>query len=73
VLVSEEDLRRTRPDFVPSLTRRGKARLSALSLCDGQRPLREIEQEIYRRHPTLFHSFQEAATFVAEVVGRYSR
>jgi len=73
MLICEEDVRRTSPDFVPNLTRRGQARLSVLSLCNGRRPLSEIERETYRMHPTLFHSPKEAAIFVAEVLARYSR
>jgi hypothetical protein len=44
-----------------------------LTLCDGKRPLSEIEQEIFRLHPKLFKSVAEAATFVVEGVTRYSR
>jgi hypothetical protein len=44
-----------------------------LSLCDGQRPVSEIEQEVFRQYPTIFHSVQEAAAFVAGVVARYSQ
>jgi SAM-dependent methyltransferase len=73
MLLCEEDLRRTRPAFVPKLTPWGDARLSVLTLCDGERPLSEIEQEVFRRHPKLFKSAAEAATFVAEVVTRYSQ
>lgn len=71
MLVCKEDLVRTRPDFTPKLTSRGEARLTVLLLCDG-RPLAEIEDEVYRRHPDLFKSHQEAALFVAEVVTRYA-
>jgi protein arginine N-methyltransferase 1 len=73
MLLCEEDLQRTRPAFVPRLTPWGDARLSVLTLCDGQRPLAEIEKEVYRRHPKLFRSPAEAATFVAEVVMRYTQ
>ena len=59
--------------FVPHLSLRGHARLCVLTLCDGKRPLSEIEQEIFRLHPKLFKIAAEAATFVAEVVTRYSR
>jgi len=45
----------------------------ATFLCNGKRPLSEIEQEIFRFHPKLFKIAAEAATFVAEVVTRYSR
>ena len=70
MLLCEEDLQRTRPAFVPKLTPWGDARLSVLTLCDGKRPLSEIKQEVFRRHPKLFKSAAEAATFVAEVVTR---
>jgi PRMT5 arginine-N-methyltransferase/ribosomal protein L11 methyltransferase PrmA len=73
MLLCQDDLRRTQPKFVPKLTPWGDARLSVLTLCDGQRPLAEIEKEVYRCHPKLFRSPAEAATFVAEVVTRYSQ
>lgn len=72
MLVAEEDLQRTQPNFVPKLTPRGEARLSVLNLCDGQRNLADIERELFRRHPDLFRSLGEAAAFVSEVVTRYS-
>ena len=72
MLLEPERIRRTRPDYVPNLTARGKARLSVLELCDGRRPLAAIEREVYDRHPTLFRDGAEAAVFVAEVVTGYS-
>lgn len=72
MLLAPEEVRRTRPDYVPRLTPRGQARLSLLALCDGCRSLAEIEQAIYERHPGLFCTRGEAAVFVAEVVTRYS-
>lgn len=72
MLVSREDLRRMDPRFVPTLTRRGAARLSVLSLCDGSRPLADVERELFRRHPDLFPSAVDAGAFVAEVVSRYA-
>jgi hypothetical protein len=73
MLMRREDLRRTHPAFVPVLTERGRARRTILELCDGRRPLAEIEQEVYTRHPTLFRSSGEAAAFVAEVVTGYTQ
>ncbi len=73
MLVCEEDLARTQPGFVPSLTPRGEARRSVLALTDGQRSLAEIEDEVFRRHPQLFSSSAQAAAFVAEVITRYSQ
>jgi protein arginine N-methyltransferase 1 len=73
MLLCQDDLRRTQPKFVPKRTPWGDARLAVLTLCDGQRPLAEIEKEVYIRHPKLFHSPAEAATFVAEVVTTYSQ
>ncbi len=72
MLLCTEDLLRTSPEFVPRLDPWGKARMTLLSLCDGQRKLREIEQEVLRRHPDLFPSQSAAATFVASVVTRYT-
>ncbi|MBI2818958.1 MAG: 50S ribosomal protein L11 methyltransferase [Acidobacteria bacterium] len=73
MLLCSEDLKKTRPEFVPQLSLWGEARRSILELCDGHRPLAEIEQEILRRHANLFPSLKEAAAFVAEVVTAYSQ
>jgi hypothetical protein len=72
MLICKEDLQKTQPEFIPKLSPWGKARLTVLSLCDGQRALREIEQEVYARHPKLFRSLSGAAAFAAEVITRYS-
>lgn len=73
LLLSREDLERTRPDFVPRLTPWGEARQTVLSCCDGSLPLATIEQEVLRRHSNLFPDLPAASAFVAEVVTRYSR
>lgn len=72
MLLSAEDLQRTRPAFVPHLTARGQARLSVLELCDGEASLDEVQSEVFRRHPALFRTTAEAELFVAEVVTRYA-
>lgn len=72
MLLSKEELQRTHPTFKPKLTPSGEARCSVLNLCDGQKPLSEIEQQIFQLYPTLFRSRKEAEAFVAEVVMRYS-
>lgn len=71
MLLAREQFRRTRPDFVPTLTPSGRARLSILELCDGRLTLAEVEREVHRRHGSLWLSFAEAQRFVAEVVTRY--
>jgi hypothetical protein len=73
MLTSRDDLRRADPEFVPELTPQGRGRLTVLTLCDGTRALREIEEETFARHRDLFESEGEAAAFVAEVVSGYSR
>jgi hypothetical protein len=73
MLFTREDLERTRPSFRPSLTPLGAARRSILELCDGTRTLAEIEDEVYRRHASLFASREQSTVFVAEVVTRYAR
>jgi hypothetical protein len=72
MLISKEDLQKTQPGFIPKLSPWGEARRSVVNLCDGQKMLSEIEQEIYRQYPQLFPSLGKAAEFVAEVVTRYS-
>ena len=72
MLIEPERLHRTRPDSVPTLTARGKARLSVLALCDGERSLAVIERQVYERHAGLFRDRAAAALFVAEVVTGYS-
>jgi hypothetical protein len=72
MLLCAEDVRKTSPDFVPRLSSWGEARRSILELCDGRRPLAEIEQAVFDRHSNLFPTPGEAAAFVAEVVTAYS-
>jgi Arginine methyltransferase oligomerization subdomain len=72
MLLTREELRRTNPHFVPSLTPRGEARKTVLALCDGAHTLDCIEREVYGRHRPLFRDYNEAQVFVAEVVTRYS-
>lgn len=72
MLLGRTDVWRTDPRFVPVLTPRGRARLSVLELCDGRRPLAEVEQKLFARHPDLFASPAEAAVFVGEVVSVYA-
>ncbi len=73
MLLSGDDLSRQRPGYVPTLTPRGRARLTVLELCDGAHPLAEIERGLFERHPDLFATPAEAAVFAAEVVTRYTR
>lgn len=73
MLLCPEDHRRMHPASVPTLSPRGRARLTVLELCDGMRSLAAIERGVFDRHPDLFTSFSEAQTFVAEVVTRYTR
>jgi SAM-dependent methyltransferase len=73
MLTSRDDLARTRPDFVPELTPRGRGRLTLLQLCDGRRALSEVESEMFARHPDLFTSYADAVAFVAEVIAGYTK
>jgi hypothetical protein len=72
MLLDPADLRRTDPDYRPRLTPRGEARLTVLRLCDGHRPLAEVERQVFEAHRDLFGDPAEAATFVTEVVTRYT-
>jgi protein arginine N-methyltransferase 1 len=72
MLLPSEDLTRTTPGFKPKLIPRGEGRRTVVNLCDGVRTLAEIEDEVFRLHPDLFRTREEAAGFVAEVVTRYT-
>jgi hypothetical protein len=72
MLLTREELRRTNPHFVPTITARGEARKTVLELCDGAHTLDCIEREVFGRHRPLFRDYNEAQVFVAEVVTRYS-
>jgi hypothetical protein len=72
MLFAPEALTLTRPEFRPKLIPRGEARRTVVNLCDGFRSLTEIEDEVFRRHPNVFHTREEAEIFVAEVVTRYA-
>lgn len=71
MLVPLDDLRKTRPDFVPSLTPWGAARRTVIDLFDGIQTVANIERELLRRHPDLFTNAAAASQFVAEVVIPY--
>lgn len=72
MLISRENLQWTQPHFIPKLSLWGEAQRSVLTLCDGQRTLSEIEQEVYHRHHGLFGSLGKAEAFVAKVIARYA-
>ena len=72
MILCKEDLVRTSPAFAPRLTHRGQARVTVLSLLDGERRLAEVEAETLRRHPELFRHPDDAGSFVAEVVAKYA-
>jgi hypothetical protein len=72
MLLTGDDLLKTRPDFVPRLTRWGQARRSVVELCDGQRTIAEIEHEILQRHGDILDSLERASEFVAEVTAVYA-
>ncbi len=72
MLMTAENLAKTRPDFVPRLTPWGEARRTVVDLCDGQRSLGEIEKIVFERHRNLFDSLDRAAEFVTEVTAVYA-
>jgi hypothetical protein len=72
MLITSEDRRLTEPSLRPKLIPRGEGRKTVVNLCNGIRTLVEIEDEVFRLHPELFHTREEAAVFVAEVVTRYT-
>jgi len=68
--LSQERLRKRVSSYAPTLSRRGEAEVCLLAMCNGERTLGEIEQELLARYPDVFRSAPEAAAFVREVVAR---
>jgi protein arginine N-methyltransferase 1 len=73
LLMSREDIDRTRPGWTPAITEQGRARQTVLELCDGTRALADIERMLFERHPGVVATPEAAAIFVAEVVTRYGK
>jgi hypothetical protein len=69
LLLTLDDVKRTDPAHRPERTPEASARLTALSLCDGRHTLREIEHGVFEAHRDLFGSVEEAAVFVARLLG----
>jgi ubiquinone/menaquinone biosynthesis C-methylase UbiE len=72
LLLCREDLVRTHPNHVPRMNGWGKAHAYAVSLCDGIRTLREIEEELWGHFPEIFTNRSDAASFVAALLDKYS-
>jgi protein arginine N-methyltransferase 1 len=72
MLISADEVRRTRPSSVPRLSERGLARKLVLDLTDGRSTVADIEQALFARYPGLFADASDAGRFVAEVVTRYA-
>jgi protein arginine N-methyltransferase 1 len=72
MLISSEDVARTRPGARLSLSRAGQARRLVLELCDGSHSVQEIEREVAARFADLFQT-ADAARFVAETLVPYGQ
>lgn len=72
MLLSSAVLRRTRPQFRPRLSERGRARKLVLDLADGRTSVADIERSLFSAYPQLFADPADAGRFVAEVVTRYA-
>jgi hypothetical protein len=71
--IAKEDLRRMRPDHVPTLSARGETERAILELCDGARSVRQIAQEVHLRFPRGFRSSAEAGVVVSRVIASRTR
>jgi protein arginine N-methyltransferase 1 len=68
--MSRDQLARTRPDYVATLTPHGRARLTVLSLLDGTHRLADIEAAVWEEHRSAFATSGEAAAFVARLIAQ---
>ncbi len=72
LILSRKDISKTHPSFRPRLTRRGQARAFALALCNGNRPLAEIEETLFVEYRDLFPQRDQAGVFVSDVVAHHA-
>ena len=72
MLLSREDLHKTLPIAKPELSATGQARLTVLQLCDGKNTLSEIQNQIYQLHANLFHTPEDAANFVSDIIQKHT-
>jgi len=72
MLMVRQDLVGAAEDATPTLNVWAAARGTILTLCDGQRTVRDIERAVFERHRALFPSEASAQIFVAEVISRYA-
>lgn len=72
-LVTREITKKQSLEYQPNLTARGQAARFVLESCDGNRPLRWIEEEVVKRFPGVFSTPGEAAGLVASVISKYTR
>jgi protein arginine N-methyltransferase 1 len=70
MLLTRNDLAALAVTARPELSRWARARATALTLCDGQRELREIERLVFERHADLFQNQRQAQLFVSETLMR---
>jgi protein arginine N-methyltransferase 1 len=66
--VTATAIARTRPDRVPRLNAKGRARAVVLGYCDGVRTAAEIERLVLAEHPNLMPSRDETVRVVAGVL-----
>ena len=67
-LLNPKELVKRTVGFVPSLSERGKARMAALELCNGESSLGEIAATLQSRFPGMFDSQAAAQDFAASVL-----
>jgi protein arginine N-methyltransferase 1 len=69
-LLAASDLRRLRPDHLPSLSPRGRAFARVLDLCREGCTVAGMREDLRRRFPRLFPTGDRAAAFLASVLDR---
>jgi protein arginine N-methyltransferase 1 len=72
-LLCPEDMRRTVPSYVPTLTPTGQAVLAALKLVEEEHTVEVIAEQLHADHPCMFRSVEEASVFVAGVIGKHAQ
>lgn len=66
------DLKDSSKGYKPRLSEEGEIELLILNLCNGEKTIQEIAQELKRKYPLRYRNIKEAIYKVVTVMGKYS-
>ena len=70
MLLDRETLAKAQPERISRINRHGRALQIVLALCDGERTVADVQEQVLREHPDLFPSEQATREFVQRTLAR---